>query len=271
MTQLHPLFNKIIEMIRRTGFKIYTKVTLYFTDDNSTVGPNYNVTSSDATICGQTFPQNAEATGSSSSGRWAECLYGSDGTSGKNTNAFNFGVGINSGSACAATSSVKTYIDTTSIITGINGTRMYVSSSLTPAPKQYYSDGAFWFYVSDTIGTISASGSCATSGSGGGSPLSYDVHNTTNGDVQFGIGPSTSGMLQDLIFNHNTDTYFYTPVSGDGIYIAFAGGTSQSTYAVDFYDGDNNLVGSMVISNNTFTSLTLSVAEMNTVVKIIIT
>jgi hypothetical protein len=157
-------------MIRRSGNKIYTKVTQYFTDDNSTVGYSHSLTSPTESFCGTNFYYEQRLTSSLANGRWRDCLYG----------PFTFCSGSTSSSACESGNCNQFYLDTatinidptgvmldeTSNVTLYTGSRMYLSSSLELAPDAYYASGSNWYQVGTgnpygyNMGTIIVSGSC---------------------------------------------------------------------------------------------------------------
>jgi hypothetical protein len=157
-------------MIRRSGNKIYTKVTQYFTDDSSPVGYSHSLTSPTESFCGTNFYYEQRLTSSLANGKWRDCLYG----------PFTFCSGSTSGSACESVNCSQFYLDTatinidytgvmldeTSNVTLYTGSRLYLSSSLELAPDAYYASGSTWYQVGTgnaygyNAGTIIISGSC---------------------------------------------------------------------------------------------------------------
>ena len=157
-------------MIRRSGNKIYTKVTQYFTDDNSAVGYSHSLTSPTESFCGTDFYYEQRLTSSLANGKWRDCLYG----------PFTFCSGSTSSSACESGDCNQFYLDTSTInidptgvmldetsnVTLYTGSRMYLSSSLELAPDAYYASGSNWYQVGTgnpygyNAGTIIISGSC---------------------------------------------------------------------------------------------------------------
>ena len=157
-------------MIRRSGNKIYTKVTQYFTDNSSTVGYSHFLTVPTESFCGTEFYYEQRLTSSLANGKWRDCFYG----------PFTFCSGSTSGSACESGNCSQFYLDTSTInidytgvmldegsnVTLYTGSRLYLSSSLELAPDGYYVSGGNWYQVGTgnlygyNAGTIIVSGSC---------------------------------------------------------------------------------------------------------------
>ena len=157
-------------MIRRSGYKIYTKVTQYFTDDNSTVGYSHTLTQPTESFCGTDFNYEHVYNSSLSNGKWRDCLYG----------PYTFCSGSTSSSACSSGDCSQFYLDTPTIVVDYNGhigdatsnitlytgSRLYLSSSLELAPDGYYVSGGLWYKVGNgdccgwNDGTFMLSGSC---------------------------------------------------------------------------------------------------------------
>jgi hypothetical protein len=157
-------------MIRRSGYKIYTKVTQYFTDDNSAVGYSHVLTTSTESFCGTNFNYEHIYSSSLANGKWRDCLYG----------PYTFCSGSTSASACSSGNCGQFYldtsaitidttgniVDTTSNITLYTGSRLYLSSSLELAPDGYYASGGLWYQIGNgagygiNAGTFISSGSC---------------------------------------------------------------------------------------------------------------
>ncbi len=157
-------------MIRRSGNKIYTKVTQYFTDNSSTVGYSHFLTVPTESFCGTNFFYEQRLTSSLANGKWRDCFYG----------PFTFCSGSTSSSACESGNCSQFYLDTSTInidytgvmldetsnITLYTGSRLYLSSSLELAPDGYYVSGGNWYQVGTgnisgyNAGTIITNGSC---------------------------------------------------------------------------------------------------------------
>lgn len=157
-------------MIRRSGNKIYTKVTQYFTDDSSPAGYSHSLTVPTESFCGTDFYYEQRLTSSLANGKWRDCFYG----------PFTFCSGSTSGSACESSNCSQFYLDTSTInidytgvvldevanITLYTGSRLYLSSSLELAPDGFYTSGSTWYQVGTgnidgyNAGTIIGSGSC---------------------------------------------------------------------------------------------------------------
>ena len=185
-------------MIRRSGNKIYTKVTQYFTDNSSAVGYSHTLTSPTESFCGTDFYYEQRLTSSLANGKWRDCLYG----------PFTFCSGSTSSSACASENCNQFYLDTatinidptgvmldeTSNVTLYTGSRMYLSSSLELAPDAYYASGSNWYKVGTgnaygyNAGTIIVSGSCAP-------PTSSVTSSVTS--VGGSMEPCTGGSIDD--------------------------------------------------------------------------
>ena len=220
-------------MSRRSGYKIYTKVSQYFTDDNSIVSSSYihNFTGSSMNVCGNTFNSGTLYTSSLSCGRWTDCLYGSDGNAGSNSNYFLFTSGSNTSSACVVNENFRGYIDTPTINVGVSGSRLYVSGTLCPADQKYYGFGGNWYQVGDTNGTITASGSCSV---GGDKTLSWNY--TISGGATGQMKIYLNGSAIETRSNNSSGTW---PLStGDQIY--FVVDTSACS-------GGNNIANSYTL------------------------
>jgi hypothetical protein len=223
-------------MIRRSGNKIYTKVTQYFTDDNSAVGYSHSLTSPTESFCGTDFYYEQRLTSSLANGKWRDCLYG----------PFTFCSGSTSSSACESGNCNQFYLDTatinidptgvmldeTSNVTLYTGSRMYLSSSLELAPDAYYASGSNWYKVGNgnaggyNAGTIITNGSCTVTppptgstyytidvklygrvGSGGNLTVLQSADNITfTPSVQ--LNSSEGGELASQSFN-GTPGYYY--------------------------------------------------------------
>ena len=158
-------------MIRRSGNKIYTKVTQYFTDNSSTVGYSHTLTSPTESFCGTNFYYEQRLTSSLANGKWRDCLYG----------PFTFCSGSTSNNACSSGNCDQFYLDTSAInidytgvvvdetsnVTLYTGSRLYLSSSLELAPDGYYVSGGVFYKVGNgnccgiNNGTFISSGSCS--------------------------------------------------------------------------------------------------------------
>ena len=212
-------------MIRRSGNKIYTKVTQYFTDDNSTVGYSHSLTSPTESFCGTDFYYEQRLTSSLANGRWRDCLYG----------PFTFCSGSTSANACESGNCNQFYLDTSTInidLTGVvldetsnvtlyTGSRMYLSSSLELAPDGYYVSGGIFYQVGTgnlygyNAGTIITSGSCT--------PPTSSVTSSVTG-VGGSMEPCVGGTIDDhmgasVFVDDEVDVdtefdvtvYYYTP------------------------------------------------------------
>ena len=151
---------------------MYTKVTQYFTDDDSAVGYSHVLTLPTESFCGTAFNYEHVYSSSLANGKWRDCLYG----------PFTFCSGSTSGSACASGNCSQFYLDTSAItidytghmgdttsnITLYTGSRLYLSSSLELAPDGYYVSGGIFYKVGNgdgfgwNDGTFMSSGSCPT-------------------------------------------------------------------------------------------------------------
>lgn len=205
-------------MDRRSGYKVYTKVTQYFTDNNSTVNPSYVQTfsGSNITACGVTFTSGTLLTSSLSCGRFTECLYGSDGNAGSNSNYYFFASGSTTGSSCVESNNFKGYVDTPSIVVGPSGSRLYVSGTLCPADQKYYSLSGSWYQVGDVYGTITASGSCEIT------PPSSSYTSIGTADLVSAMSCNVIGTSPEIFLN-STD---YTKYINNGGCLANGSGTN---------------------------------------------
>jgi hypothetical protein len=151
---------------------MHTKVTQYFTDDNSAAGYSHVLTQPTESFCGTAFNYEHIYSSSLANGKWRDCLYG----------PYTFCSGSTSGSACASENCGQFYIDTAAItidytgklgdttanITLYTGSRLYLSSSLELAPDGYYTSGGIYYKVGKgdccgwNDGTFISSGSCPT-------------------------------------------------------------------------------------------------------------
>ena len=151
---------------------MYTKVTQYFTDDDSAVGYSHVLTQPTESFCGTSFNYEHIYSSSLSNGKWRDCLYG----------PYTFCSGSTSGSACESGNCGSFYLDTAAItidytghvgddqsnITLYTGSRLYLSSSLELAPDAYYVSGGIYYKVGNgdccgwNDGTFISSGSCPT-------------------------------------------------------------------------------------------------------------
>jgi len=226
-------------MIRRSGNKIYTKVTQYFTDDSSAVGYSHNLTTPTESFCGTNFYYEQRYTSSLTNGKWRDCLYG----------PFTFCSGSTSASACTSGNCDQFYLDTSTIVidyTGIEGdhastitlytgSRLYLSSSLELAPDGYYVSGGIYYKVGNgnccgwNDGTFMSSGSCSSIPTG-----STAVTASVTGVGGF-MQPCVGGTIDDNmgasigISNPvDVDTTFVVNVS---YYTNYAGCNNASSYA----------------------------------------
>lgn len=193
-------------MIRRSGYKIHTKVTQYFTDDSSAVGYSHTLTTATQSFCGTDFNYEHKYTSSLANGKWRDCLYG----------PYNFCSGSTSSSACSSGNCDQFYLDTSTImidtvghmgdttsnITLYTGSRLYLSSSLELAPDGYYSYGGKWYKIGNgdccgwNDGTFMSSGSCAT----GSSEIAV---------INWTVGPKNAGSGILEIKDKNGSTLLY--------------------------------------------------------------
>jgi hypothetical protein len=198
-------------MIRRSGNKIYTKVTQYFTDDSSPVGYSHSLTVPTESFCGTDFFYEQRLTSSLANGKWRDCFYG----------PFTFCSGSTSGSACESSNCGQFYLDTSTInidytgvmldetsnVTLYTGSRLYLSSSLELAPDGYYVSGGIYYQVGTgnvdgyNAGTVITSGSCSTTPPPTGSTY-YDIDVRLQG--RFGSGGNLT-ILQ------SADNITFTP------------------------------------------------------------
>jgi hypothetical protein len=190
-------------MIRRSGYKIYTKVTQYFTDDNSAVGFSHVLTTSTESFCGTDFNYEHIYSSSLSNGKWRDCLYG----------PFTFCSGSTSASACSSGNCDQFYIDTSTITIDTvghlvdtqstfslyTGSRLYLSSSLELAPDGYYASGGVWYKIGTGLvdnyinnGTFISSGSCSTG--------------STTAEIYWTAGPKGGGAGTLTINDKNGST-----------------------------------------------------------------
>lgn len=187
-------------MIRRSGNKIYTKITQYFTDDSSPVGYSHSLTVPTESFCGTNFFYEQRLTSSLANGKWRDCFYG----------PFTFCSGSTSGSACGSSNCSQFYLDTSTInidptgvmldttsnVTLYTGSRLYLSSSLELAPDGYYVSGGNWYQVGTgnlygyNAGTIIVSGSCTPPPTTPTATFDYSVITNFNTDVG-GVGNTT--------------------------------------------------------------------------------
>jgi hypothetical protein len=231
-------------MIRRSGNKIYTKVTQYFIDNSSAVGYSHSLTSPTESFCGTNFFYEQRLTSSLANGKWRDCLYG----------PFTFCSGSTSGSACESGNCSQFYLDTATInidptgvmldeasnVTLYTGSRMYLSSSLELAPDAYYASGSNWYKVGNgnaggyNAGTIITNGSCTVTppptgstyytidvklygrvGSGGNLTVLQSADNITfSPSVQ--LNSSTNGELATQSFNGTPGYYYKILVANTG-------------------------------------------------------
>jgi hypothetical protein len=159
-------------MIRRSGHKIHTKVTQYFTDNNSTVGYSHVLTTSTESFCGTAFNYENIYSSSLANGKWHDCLYG----------PYTFCSSSTYNGACTSSNCGQFYMDTSAITIDSTGTvgdntsgillytgsRLYLSSSLELAPDGYYASGGLYYKIGNgdccgwNNGTFMSSGSCPT-------------------------------------------------------------------------------------------------------------
>ncbi len=170
-------------MIRRSGYKIHTKVTQYFTDDNSPVGYSHVLTTSTESFCGTAFNYEHIYSSSLANGKWRDCFYG----------PFTFCSSSTSEGACTSSNCSQFYIDTSTITidsigtvgdntSGIllyTGSRLYLSSSLELAPDGYYASGGVHYKIGNgdccgwNNGTFMSSGSCTTGSTPQGATINW--------------------------------------------------------------------------------------------------
>lgn len=217
-------------MIRRSGNKIYTKVTQYFTDDSSAVGYSHSLTSPTESFCGTNFFYEQRLTSSLANGKWRDCLYG----------PFTFCSGSTSSSACGSGNCNQFYLDTATInidytgvvvdevsnVTLYTGSRLYLSSSLELAPDGYYVSGSVFYKIGNgngggiNNGTFMSTGICIeepppiTTYTFNGSGYGNTVQASCN-DASI----ANSGSGRTLYSNNNTSnfgsgSFVYTNSSG---------------------------------------------------------
>lgn len=235
-------------MIRRSGNKIYTKVTQYFTDNSSAVGYSHTLTSPTESFCGTDFYYEQRLTSSLTNGKWRDCLYG----------PFTFCSGSTSSSACESGNCNQFYLDTatinidptgvmldeTSNVTLYTGSRMYLSSSLELAPDGYYVSGGIFYQVGTgnlygyNAGTIIVSGSCAT--------IPTPVTASTTG-VGGSMEPCVGGSIDDHMGANvsisnavNVDTEFAINVYWTSLGANCSSGTSTQTFYVTIPSGSTS-------------------------------
>ena len=272
-------------MIRRSGNKIYTKVTQYFTDNSSAVGYSHTLTIPTESFCGTNFFYEQRLTSSLANGKWRDCLYG----------PFTFCSGSTSSSACESGNCNQFYLDTATInidptgvildeasnVTLYTGSRLYLSSSLELAPDGYYVSGSNWYQVgtgniSYNVGTIITNGSCSTTppptgsnyytidvklygrvGASGNLTVLQSADNITfSASVQ--LNTSTNGELATQSFN-GTPGYYYK------ILVANTGGVPRMNAYVlvettDFSPGPLN--GNVYCSNLNDSTLETNVFQL---------
>ena len=226
-------------MIRRSGNKIYTKVTQYFTDNSSTVGYSHFLTSPTESFCGTNFYYEQRLTSSLANGKWRDCLYG----------PFTFCSGSTSGSACTSSNCSQFYLDTSTInidytgvvvddtsnITLYTGSRLYLSSSLELAPDGYYASGSTYYKIGNgdccgiNNGTFILSGSC-------GAPppppscLCYYILNPTGGTLTYEYNNCVSGYTNaSLAGGANIQVCSSNVPSGTGLTIEACVDTTTCT------------------------------------------
>ncbi len=208
-------------MIRRSGNKIYTKVTQYFTDNNSPVGYSHSLTSPTESFCGTNFYYEERYTSSLANGKWRDCLYG----------PFTFCSGSTSGSACASGDCDQFYLDTSTInidytgvmldetsnVTLYTGSRLYLSSSLELAPDGYYVSSGTWYQVGTgningyNAGTIIASGSCVTGSTTIMLNWSMSPGNGGSGILQVQNANGTQVLNESTTATSKSGTLYFTP------------------------------------------------------------
>jgi hypothetical protein len=214
-------------MIRRSGNKIYTKVTQYFTDNSSAVGYSHTLTSPTQSFCGTNFYYEQRLTSSLANGKWRDCLYG----------PFTFCSGSTSSSACESGNCNQFYLDTatinidptgvmldeTSNVTLYTGSRMYLSSSLELAPDAYYTSGSNWYKVGTgniygyNAGTIIVSGTCTVTpppttytftGCGRGNTVSEACSDSVNNRTLFSNCNSSNFGVGCYVYGDNSGSPF---------------------------------------------------------------
>lgn len=221
-------------MARRSGYKVYTKITQYFTDDNSAVSSSYVKTfaGSNITACGTSYTSGTLLTSSLDCDRFTECLYGSDGNAGSNSNYYFFASGSTSGSSCTEVSNFKGYLDTTSIEVGVTGSRLYVSGTLCPADQKFYSLSGSWYQVGDSLGTITATGVCSTAVTASTTGVGGSMEPCVGGSIDDHMGANVS------ISNEvDVDTEFVVNVYWTSIGASCSSGVSTQTFYVTIPSG----------------------------------
>lgn len=211
-------------MIRRSGNKIYTKVTQYFTDNDTPVGLGYThfLTSPTESFCGTNFYYEQRYTSSLANGKWRDCLYG----------PFTFCSGSTSSSACESGDCNQFYLDTatinidptgvvldeTSNVTLYTGSRLYLSSSLELAPDAYYSSGSNWYQVGTgnpygyNAGTIIISGSCTISSPSSVIGVYGSMEPCIGGTIDDHMGAFVSiDNPVNIDTDFNVTVYYYAP------------------------------------------------------------
>lgn len=222
-------------MARRSGYKVYTKITQYFTDDNSAVSSSYVKTfsGSNITACGTSFTSGTLLTSSLDCDRFTECLYGNDGNAGNNSNYYFFASGSTEENSCAEVSNFKGYLDTPSIEVGVTGSRLYTSGTLCPADQKFYNLSGSWYQVGDSFGTITASGICSTAvtastdGVGGfmqpcGAATIDDfmgaqvyITNAVDVDTQFAVNVTYTSIGASCLTGTSVNTIYVTILAGE--------------------------------------------------------
>lgn len=232
-------------MIRRSGNKIYTKVTQYFIDDNSPVGYSHSLTSPTESFCGTDFYYEQRYTSSLANGKWRDCLYG----------PFTFCSGSTSGSACESGNCDQFYLDTSTInidytgvmldetsnVTLYTGSRLYLSSSLELAPDGYYSSGSKWYQVGTgnpygyNAGTIIASGSCSVPAvSSSVTSVGGYMEPCIGGTIDDHMGASVVlNTPVNIDTNFNVIVFYYTPGGSCST-------TSQYTFTITVPSGSTS-------------------------------
>ncbi len=259
-------------MIRRSGNKIYTKVTQYFTDNSSTVGYSHTLTSPTESFCGTNFYYEQRLTSSLANGKWRDCLYG----------PFTFCSGSTSGSACSSGNCDQFYLDTSAInidytgvvvdeasnVTLYTGSRLYLSSSLELAPDGYYVSGGVFYKVGNgnccgiNNGTFISSGSCPTSPATG----SIYINNTNSLNI-----PITGMTINGVAVTFELGTNFTIAAGNNGTFstsqtgsqtVVISYGTHTPGQNIVFTDSNNNITcetlngpgGSFTISSSIITA-----------------
>lgn len=208
-------------MIRRSGNKIYTKVTQYFTDNNSPVGYSHSLTSPTESFCGTDFYYEERYTSSLANGKWRDCLYG----------PFTFCSGSTTSSACASGDCGQFYLDTatinidytgvmldeTSNVTLYTGSRLYLSSSLELAPDGYYVSGSTWYQVGTgnpygyNAGTIISSSACVTGSNTIQLMWSVGTNNGGSGTLQVRNASGVQVLNESTAASTKSGTLYFTP------------------------------------------------------------